>query len=75
MDLMLAAAARWPQRDLSRILNLALAVYAQVRKRHPNGKTRARRVADATDTMEAKQFDLVDGLTKVRPKGFAAPVQ
>jgi beta-galactosidase len=32
-------------------------------------------LADATGTMEAKQFDLVDGLTKVRPKGFAAPVQ
>jgi beta-galactosidase len=30
---------------------------------------------DATGTMDAKQFDLTDGLTTVRPKGFAAPVQ
>jgi beta-galactosidase len=32
-------------------------------------------MADASGTMESKQFDLVDGLTKVRPKGFAAPAQ
>jgi beta-galactosidase len=32
-------------------------------------------LADASVTMDVKQFDLVDGLTKVPPKGFAAPVQ
>jgi beta-galactosidase len=32
-------------------------------------------LSDATGSMVTKQFDLVDGLTKVRPKGFAAPVQ
>jgi len=31
--------------------------------------------ADATATMEVKAFTLTDGLTTVRPKAFAAPVQ
>jgi beta-galactosidase len=32
-------------------------------------------LADATGKMDVKAFSLVDGLTKVRPKGFATPVQ
>jgi beta-galactosidase len=32
-------------------------------------------LADATGSMQVKDFALTDGLTKLRPKAFAAPVQ
>jgi beta-galactosidase len=52
-------------------------VYVRATRKAGNVTLTAKRagLADATGTMEAKAFDLVDGLTTVRPKGFAAPVQ